>query len=205
MDTPIAPAFTSLAYALILLREAGYPCVFYGDIYGMRSPHYSERTCGGKLADLILARKLYAYGEQEDYFLSPDFIGWVRKGVAESGDHRAAGMAVVMRWVGPSPRSTSPQSSSFHHKPGWFKRLSEKFGLGHASENQLPENMNVGRDHAGEIWTDILGHSKTRVTISHDGLGLFHCPHNTVSIYVPERAEGRNQFPVRFNSDIYSM
>jgi len=23
------------AYALILLREAGYPCVFYGDLYGL--------------------------------------------------------------------------------------------------------------------------------------------------------------------------
>jgi alpha-amylase len=205
MDTPIALAFTSLAYSLILLREAGYPCVFYGDIYGMCEPHSSDRTCGGKLADLILARKLYAYGQQEDYFLSPDFIGWVRKGVAESGDHRAAGMAVVMSWVGPNPGPISPQSPSIHHKLGWLKRLSGRFGLGHASENQPQKTMNVGREHAGEVWTDLLGHSKARVTIAHDGSGIFHCTRNTVSIYVPERAEGRNQFPVRFNSDIYSV
>lgn len=62
----VAPWFKPLAYALILLRPDGYPCVFFGDLYG----------CGGdnpqppvaQLDDLIRARKLYAYGEQVDYW-----------------------------------------------------------------------------------------------------------------------------------------
>jgi alpha-amylase len=202
MDTPITPAFTSLAYALILLREAGYPCVFYGDMFGTSSPHSSSPTCGGKLADLVLARGLYAHGEQEDYFLSPDCIGWVRKGDAESGGHKAVGMAVVMSWVGDSPEPTSSQSPS--NRPGWMRKLYGKFGLGHVSENQPRRKMNVGKEHAGEVWTDILGHSTTEVTIAHDGCGIFLCTRNTVSIYVSGRAEGKNRFPVYFQSDIYS-
>ena len=46
----------------------------------------------GKLPDLILARKLYAYGEQNDYFDDPHLIGWVRKGTWD----RKAGCAVVL-------------------------------------------------------------------------------------------------------------
>jgi alpha-amylase len=196
MDTPIAPAFTALAYALILLREAGYPCVFYGDMFGMSSPHASSPTCGGKLADLVLARRLYAHGEQEDYFLGPDCVGWVRKGDAESEGHKAVGMAVVMNWFGDSPEPTFPQSPS--NRPGWIEKLYGRFGLVHASVNQPRRKMNVGREHAGEVWTDILGHSKTRVIIAHNGSGVFLCTRNTVSIYVSELAEGRNRFPVRF-------
>ncbi|KAG8696242.1 hypothetical protein FRC11_000887, partial [Ceratobasidium sp. 423] len=65
--------FKPLAYALILLRNAGYPCVFYGDLYG----------CGGdnpqppmsQLADFIRARKLFAYGPTWDAWDHPNCIG----------------------------------------------------------------------------------------------------------------------------------
>jgi alpha-amylase len=30
----VSSGFKPLAYAMILLRTAGYPCVFYGDLYG---------------------------------------------------------------------------------------------------------------------------------------------------------------------------
>ena len=45
------------AYALILLREAGYPCVFYGDLYGMPNDGNSP-----------------AVGEQDDVVVGED--GW---------------------------------------------------------------------------------------------------------------------------------
>ncbi|KAI4189186.1 MAG: hypothetical protein L6R41_001629 [Letrouitia leprolyta] len=64
----IQPFFKPLAYALILLRAEGYLCVFYGDLYGIKGEHSFPPSCGGKLSHLCLARKLYAYGEQRDYF-----------------------------------------------------------------------------------------------------------------------------------------
>ena len=34
LEAPVEPWFKPLAYALILLREQGVPCVFYPDLYG---------------------------------------------------------------------------------------------------------------------------------------------------------------------------
>ncbi|GAB1208717.1 hypothetical protein APSETT445_007468 [Aspergillus pseudonomiae] len=74
---PIASFFTPLAYALILLRDKGQPCIFYGDLYGIRCGVKNPMTpsCGGKLPVLARARKLYAYGEQCDYFDQANCIG----------------------------------------------------------------------------------------------------------------------------------
>ncbi|KAK5076835.1 hypothetical protein LTS08_006006 [Lithohypha guttulata] len=86
--------FIPLAYALILLREAGYPCIFYADLYGqhngfgdLTAPSYAKQ-----IADLAMARKYFAYGTQTDYFNDANAIGWARQG---SSDH-PEGLAVVM-------------------------------------------------------------------------------------------------------------
>ncbi|HAI81512.1 MAG TPA: alpha-amylase, partial [Chryseobacterium sp.] len=34
LEAPVEKWFKPLAYALILLRENGYPCVFYPDLFG---------------------------------------------------------------------------------------------------------------------------------------------------------------------------
>lgn len=75
--------FKPLAYALILLREGGTPCVFYGDLYGI--PHNGIEPVR-ELPALLKARKEYAIGNQESYFDHHNTIGWTR------GDR----MAVVM-------------------------------------------------------------------------------------------------------------
>ena len=75
--------FKPLAYALILLREKGDPCVFYGDLYGI--PHNAIGPVR-ELEALLGARKRYAYGVQHDYFDHRNVIGWTREG----------GMAVVL-------------------------------------------------------------------------------------------------------------
>ncbi|KAF2756824.1 thermostable alpha-amylase [Pseudovirgaria hyperparasitica] len=97
VETPVTPFFKPLAYSLILLRQGGYPCVFYGDLYGTCGPKAEGPSCGRKLADLILARKLYAYGEQVDYFDQPSCVGWVRKGRWD----KKFGCAVIMSTSGP--------------------------------------------------------------------------------------------------------
>lgn len=75
--------FKPLAYALILLREGGYPCVFYADYYGAAEEHCtltSHRT----LIDVLLdARRRYQFGDQHDTFDHPNCIAWVRTGDAE--------------------------------------------------------------------------------------------------------------------------
>jgi len=92
VETKIEGFFKPLAYSLILLRVDGYPCLFYGDLYGMKGDNPEEPSCGGKLADISLARNLYAYGELNDYLNEPNCIGWVRRGTWDRPD----GCAVVM-------------------------------------------------------------------------------------------------------------
>lgn len=79
------------AYALILLRERGYPCVFYGDYYGNDSKEH-PLTSHRMLIDAFLkARREHTFGECHDYFDDPNCIGWVW-----IGDQQHPPMAVLM-------------------------------------------------------------------------------------------------------------
>ena len=82
--------FKPIAYALILLRREGVPCVFYSDYYG--NP-VQNRPMVPNLGKLMKLRSTYAYGEQVDYFDHPNVIGWVRRGDIA---HAGSGMAVVL-------------------------------------------------------------------------------------------------------------
>ncbi|ATY59031.1 glucan 1,4-alpha-maltohexaosidase precursor [Cordyceps militaris] len=100
LEAPIADWFKPLAYALILLRGEGYPCVWYGDLYGIQGEHPFPPACSGRLPHLALARKLYAYGKQADYFDLATCLGWVRYGTHD----RPAGVAVVLSNAGPGTK-----------------------------------------------------------------------------------------------------
>lgn len=52
--------------------------------------------------------------------------------------------------------------------------------------------MYIGKRHAGEEWTDILGWSSERVIIDKDGFGIFFVSAKSVSVWVNAAAEGRN-------------
>jgi len=168
VETPIEGFFKSLAYSLILLRQGGYPSVFYGDLYGMKGRGdevpSEPPACGGKLPDLILARNLYSYGQQDDYFEEANCIGWVRHGTWD----KPYGLACVMSNAGPGQRK-----------------------------------MNVGKMHANETWTDVLGWEKGEVKIDDEGWGVFSCPEISVAVWVNREAEGRDKFPAQFDEDIY--
>ena len=74
---------------LILLMKKGYPCIFYGDYYGVKGrnlPIVRYWIC-------YCARKEYAYGEEVDYFDHPNTIGFVRLGDPRHAD---SGLAVVI-------------------------------------------------------------------------------------------------------------
>ena len=83
--------FKPLAYALILLRQEGYPCVFYGDYYGI--PYSGIPDGRGWLSPMLYARRNCCYGAQHDYFDDPDYIGWTREG---DDEHENSGLAAVL-------------------------------------------------------------------------------------------------------------
>ena len=101
LESPVDDWFKPLAYALILLREQGYPCIFYPDYYGS---NYSDYGGNGETQDIkmishkylidrmLLARKHFAYGEQIDYFDDPNAVGWTRLGT----ELHPYGLAVLM-------------------------------------------------------------------------------------------------------------
>ena len=83
LESTVGEWFKPAAYALILLREAGLPCVFYGDYYGI-SGDFAQQDFQAELDQLLRIRKDLAYGEQRDYFDDPNCIAWTRSGTEES-------------------------------------------------------------------------------------------------------------------------
>ncbi len=100
LESVVEPWFKPLAYAVILLRDQGYPCIFHADYYGA---HYID-TKNGQTHEIwlpshrflidrfLLARGHCAYGPQYDYLDHFNCIGWTRLGTP--GHPRA--MAVLL-------------------------------------------------------------------------------------------------------------
>lgn len=90
LESQIKDWFKPSAYGLILLMKKGYPCIFYGDYYGVKgkpSPHRQT------LDILLDARRKYAYGEEVDYFDHPNTIGFIRTG---DDEHPDSGLALLI-------------------------------------------------------------------------------------------------------------
>ncbi|MCM1981581.1 alpha-amylase [Lyngbya confervoides] len=101
LESVVESWFKPLAYALILLRSEGYPCIFYADYYGA---HYEDHGNDGQeyeiwldshqwlIDQFLAARHSHAYGDQYDYFDHANTVGWTRLG---DSDH-PGGMAVLL-------------------------------------------------------------------------------------------------------------
>jgi alpha-amylase len=101
LESDVEGWFKPLAYALILLRRDGYPCIFHADYYGAQ---YKDKGRDGNEYEIFIdsqrflidrfleARQKYAFGDQFDYFDHGNCIGWTRLG----NDEHPGGMAVVM-------------------------------------------------------------------------------------------------------------
>ena len=83
--------FKPIAYTLILTREGGYPCVFYGDYYGLQK--YGTPAFKDDINALLKARTDYAYGTQHEYIDDANVIGWTREGDAA---HPNSGLAALV-------------------------------------------------------------------------------------------------------------
>ncbi|CAE6414982.1 unnamed protein product [Rhizoctonia solani] len=89
-----------IAYALILMRPDGHPCVYHGDMFPDPESHIG-RDLPKKIETLCTARKLYAYGSLKDYFVQKNVIGFTRSG----GEKHSNGCAVVMCNLAKSERT----------------------------------------------------------------------------------------------------
>ncbi|SCW86968.1 alpha-amylase [Mucilaginibacter sp. NFR10] len=154
LEQPIDQWFKPLAYALILLREAGYPCVFYADMYGAKytdkggdgEDHEIELPVVTELETMLYVRKNMAYGTQRDYFDHPNCVGWTREG---DTDHEDSGCAVVIS----------------------------------NSEDGFKE-MEIGAGHAGKVFVDYLNkHDGEEVVITADGWAEFKVKAGSVSVW----------------------
>jgi hypothetical protein len=113
--------FKPLAYAIILLRREGYPCLFYPDYYGA---HYRASGSDGQeheiwldshrwlLDKFLYARQHYAYGKQMDYFDQNCVVGWTRWGNAT----HPKTMAVIMSdgWGGSKWMHLGRPDAAYH-------------------------------------------------------------------------------------------
>ncbi|MEO6314999.1 MAG: alpha-amylase [Chitinophagaceae bacterium] len=154
LEAPVEPWFKPIAYALILLIEKGYPCVFYPDIFGAT---YTDKGSDGNeyeiylpgcenIDKLLAARKSYAYGVQRNYFDHGNCIGWTREGIPEMV---TSGCAVLL--------SNGDEG---------FKK------------------MEMGPAHKGKTFIDYLGKFTAEVQIDEDGFGEFHCLPGSVSVWI---------------------
>jgi alpha-amylase len=154
LEAPVEPWFKPIAYALILLREKGYPCVFYPDIFGAT---YTDKGSDGNeyeiylpgcenIDKLLQLRKRHAYGVQRDYMDHGNCIGWTREGTDEM---EKSGCAVLL--------SNGDEG---------FKK------------------MEMGVRHAGKTFVDYLGKFEGEMQIDQDGFGEFHCMPGTVSVWI---------------------
>ncbi|NOH85379.1 alpha-amylase, partial [Vibrio sp. 03-59-1] len=101
LESPVEDWFKPLAYSFILLREEGYPNIFYADYYGAS---YRDKGKDGNFYDITLkshkavldtlldVRRNYAYGTQRSYLDTQDVIGWTREGDSQ----HPGGVAVLM-------------------------------------------------------------------------------------------------------------
>lgn len=153
LESPVDFWFKPLAYALILLREQGIPCIFYAAMYGVQytdkgqdgADHQVNLARVAELDVLLPVRHQLAYGFQRDYLDHSNTIGWTREG---DDEHQKSGLAVIM--------SNGEEG---------FKK------------------MEVGVRHAGRIFADRLGYRKETVTIDKNGWGEFYCNAGSVSVW----------------------
>lgn len=154
LEAPIEPWFRAIAYALILLREKGYPCIFYPDLY---SAEYVDKGQDGNEYHIVMPaleslpllcrlRKEAAYGTEHNYLDHPNCIGWTREG---EDDVPHSGCAVVLS----------------NGDPG-------------------NKHMYVGKQHGGKIFVDALGHEMQEIRIDENGEAEFYCPGGSVSVWV---------------------
>jgi len=170
LAAPVDTWFVPHAYALILLRQDGHPCVFWGDVFGTSGPQPRLPACGGRLVRLVKARQLFAYGAQDDHFSSTI----------------SAARSLLM------PRATSCIAWQRQWKHLTHGSISLVV-LVSISWSWKKKRVRVPRDCAGQIFTDIMGFCWSCVQIGKDGFGEFVVGPRSISVWTWRDAPGRSE------------
>ncbi len=140
--------FKPLAYAIILLRDEGYPCVFGADYFGasyIDSKNGQRRkvclTSHKEIIDVFMeARQRNTFGVRRDYFDHNQLIGWTFE-----GDDLHKSMAVVMsncsdgaKWM-----ETGKADVNYRDITGHVKELTGTDQYGRALFRTLAKNISV--------------------------------------------------------------
>jgi alpha-amylase len=142
LESPVADWFKPLAYALVLLRRDGLPCVFAADYDGAdyteqrwgSQPEHVTMTSFRPFLDTCLAlRRELGDAAQEDHLDHPNVIGWVRRTddllvvvlMSNGGDGHARIATGVPRvaladatGADPDPITTDPDGAAEFRCPG---------------------------------------------------------------------------------------
>lgn len=200
LESTVQPWFKPVAYAIILLREAGYPCVFFSDLFGLPN---DAIPAVAELPLLMEIRRRFAYGHQHNYLDERDLAGWTREGENEDGSD---GCAVVLcnrpfpEFVAEIPQDQEePQSEGDEEAEGQFAQIeSEVEDEVDMDAPEVPTKyMYVGKAHAGETWRCVLG-DVNDVLIDNEGIGGFPASKaSMVAVYLPEKsATSLDNFPI---------
>lgn len=163
--------FKPLAYAFILLRDRGYPCVFFADYYGSDDKDsHKGQPAGRNYLDLLLKiRKQFALGE-ERYYADLNVAGWVRMGGVEGAK---GAMAVTMNnsfGVSGIRMNTGRFNKRFYHL-ATIKLAGNEFMV-------VRTRYDMYGDKAEGLWTDQNGEAEfvadggTVAIWIEDGVGL---------------------------------
>lgn len=117
LQTVIEDWFKPIAYGLILLRQAGYPCVFYADYYGNKETGMTSFKV--VIDKMMKVRRERLSGQQHDYFDDADVIGWTYDGDGAIGQ----GFAVLI--------SDRYEASKYMYVGKQYAQKSFIDGLGH--------------------------------------------------------------------------
>lgn len=145
LENWVAAWFKPLAYAVILLEARGFPCLFYGDYYGIQGPK-PEAGQQDVLDRLLALRQTRAYGEQTLYYDDPHCVGFTRHG---DEAHPKSGLAVVMS------NATGQEKTMFvgneHAGEVWIDALGNVPGERTIADNG--EGTFACGDGAVSVWT----------------------------------------------------
>ena len=170
-DSHVQDWFKPLAYTYILLRDKGYPCVFFADYYGSDpESQYNVYPPGQEYIDILLKlRSQFALGE-ERYYEKKNIVGWIRNGFVPGA--KGAMAAVISNSSGGTVESIRMETGRTNKKFYHFATLKLFDGAFVVARGPYW----LFGDKAGEIWTDS------------SGFGEFLAEGRTASIWLEEDA-----------------
>ncbi len=195
LESTVQSWFKPVAYSIILLREAGYPCVFFADLFGLPS---DAIPVVAELPLLMEVRRRFAFGAQHDYLDEADLAGWTREGTEEN---EATGVAVVLCSRAQDDPAASEGAPAPEGEPTQEEGAERPEATEGAPQDDRPaKDMYVGVRQAGKTWRSVLG-DVAEVVIDQDGMGRFPASTTSmVAVYVPREAASRlDHIPIVMN------